>query len=222
MALDDGLDDPDGLGTEAAERNIVAKTMMLRPCSTDYTDGPDEERRIKDQGYWKLVPDNWHLARSAWNFRASGAAQSSIINLESRMCGLLHFRLTAANPGLFYSSNGDSICASLYAGRGFLPGCKPTPSRPDADGRVSSVRHLAIRAPARPGLDADRKYGKNPGLSLKACARGAQKVPKSDIEPQSTQRIGAYGVESRPSPDSVLSVASVVNPISVLGKVAVK
>jgi len=41
--------------------------------------------------------------------------------------------------------------------------------------------------------------------------------PKPDIEPQSTQRIGGYGVESRPSPDSVLSVASVVSPISVLG-----
>ena len=35
VAPDDGLHDPDGLGTEAAERNIVAKTMMLRPCSTD-------------------------------------------------------------------------------------------------------------------------------------------------------------------------------------------
>ena len=46
--------------------------------------------------------------------------------------------------------------------------------------------------------------------------------PKSDIEPQSTQRFGECGAESRPSPDSVLSVASVVNPISVLGKVAVK
>ena len=41
--------------------------------------------------------------------------------------------------------------------------------------------------------------------------------PKSDIEPQSTQRIGGYGAESRHSPDSVLSVPSVVNPISVLG-----
>ncbi len=41
--------------------------------------------------------------------------------------------------------------------------------------------------------------------------------PKSDIEPQSTQRFGECGAESRPSPDSVLSVASVVNPISVLG-----
>ena len=38
VALDDGLHDPDGLRTEAAERNIVAKTMMLRPCSTDNTD----------------------------------------------------------------------------------------------------------------------------------------------------------------------------------------
>ena len=35
VALDDGLQDPDGLRTEAAERNIIAKTMMLRPCSTD-------------------------------------------------------------------------------------------------------------------------------------------------------------------------------------------
>ena len=42
-------------------------------------------------------------------------------------------------------------------------------------------------------------------------------APKSDIEPQSTQRIGGYGAESRHSPDSVLSVPSVVNPISVLG-----
>jgi len=41
--------------------------------------------------------------------------------------------------------------------------------------------------------------------------------PKSDIEPQSSQRIGGYGAESRPSPVSVFSVASVVNPISVLG-----
>ena len=43
--------------------------------------------------------------------------------------------------------------------------------------------------------------------------------PKSDIEPQSSQRIGGYGAESRPSPVSVFSVASVVNPISVLGPV---
>ena len=38
VALDDGLQDPDGLRTEAAERNNVAKTMILHACSTDYPD----------------------------------------------------------------------------------------------------------------------------------------------------------------------------------------
>ena len=35
VALDDGLQDPDGLRTEAAERNNVAKTTILHACSTD-------------------------------------------------------------------------------------------------------------------------------------------------------------------------------------------
>ncbi|MCX6842966.1 MAG: hypothetical protein NTX53_11865, partial [candidate division WOR-3 bacterium] len=34
VALDDGLQDPDGLRTEAAERNNVAKTTILHDCST--------------------------------------------------------------------------------------------------------------------------------------------------------------------------------------------
>ncbi|MCX6843152.1 MAG: hypothetical protein NTX53_12810 [candidate division WOR-3 bacterium] len=35
VALDDGLQDPDGLRTEAAERNNVAKTTILHACSTE-------------------------------------------------------------------------------------------------------------------------------------------------------------------------------------------
>ncbi|MCX6841947.1 MAG: hypothetical protein NTX53_06700, partial [candidate division WOR-3 bacterium] len=40
VALDDGLQDPDGLRTEAAERNNVAKTTILHACSTDYIARP--------------------------------------------------------------------------------------------------------------------------------------------------------------------------------------
>ena len=38
VALDDGLQDPDGLRTEAAERNNVAKTTILHACSTEHTE----------------------------------------------------------------------------------------------------------------------------------------------------------------------------------------
>ena len=40
MALDDGLEDPDGLRTEAAERNNVAKETILHAC-TETTEGTD-------------------------------------------------------------------------------------------------------------------------------------------------------------------------------------
>jgi|GEM_PF-3831245 len=39
--LDVGLQDPDGLRTEAAERNNVAKTMILHACSTESGEGRD-------------------------------------------------------------------------------------------------------------------------------------------------------------------------------------
>jgi len=35
VALDDGLQDPDGLKTEAAESNNVAKTTILHACGTE-------------------------------------------------------------------------------------------------------------------------------------------------------------------------------------------
>ena len=35
VALDDGLQNPDGSRTEAAERNIVAETTILHACSTE-------------------------------------------------------------------------------------------------------------------------------------------------------------------------------------------
>jgi len=39
VALDDGLQDPDGPRTEAAKRNNVAKTTILHACSTEFTEG---------------------------------------------------------------------------------------------------------------------------------------------------------------------------------------
>jgi hypothetical protein len=41
VALDDGLQDPDGLRTEAAERSNVAKTMILHTCSTENLEGTE-------------------------------------------------------------------------------------------------------------------------------------------------------------------------------------
>ena len=46
LALDDGLQDPDGLRTEAAESNNVAKTTILHACGTEVTEGTD---RIQDE-----------------------------------------------------------------------------------------------------------------------------------------------------------------------------
>ena len=45
VALDDSLRDPEGLRTEAAERNIVAKTTILHACSTEHLEGAE---RITD------------------------------------------------------------------------------------------------------------------------------------------------------------------------------
>ena len=62
-------------------------------------------------------------------------------------------------------------------------------------------------------LGLDNAYGGFPGVPCNQAA------PESDIEPQSTQRIGEYGAGIPTYTNSVLSVASVVNPVSVPGAV---
>jgi hypothetical protein len=42
-ALDDNLQYLDGFMTEAAERNIFAKTTILHACSTEFTEGKDPD-----------------------------------------------------------------------------------------------------------------------------------------------------------------------------------
>jgi hypothetical protein len=46
VALDDGLQDPDGLRTEAGKRNNVAKTTILYACSTENLEGTEREHRL--------------------------------------------------------------------------------------------------------------------------------------------------------------------------------
>jgi len=58
-ALDDGLQDPDGLRTEAAERNNVAKTTILYACSTEHTEmteGPGRTPGFTHSAFSVVMP----------------------------------------------------------------------------------------------------------------------------------------------------------------------
>ncbi|MCX6843144.1 MAG: hypothetical protein NTX53_12770 [candidate division WOR-3 bacterium] len=58
VALDDGLQDPDGLRTEAAERNNVAKTTILHDCSIEgIRNTPVHLVRLRyfDENRWSLA-----------------------------------------------------------------------------------------------------------------------------------------------------------------------
>ena len=70
VALDDGLQDPDGPRTEAAKRNNVAKTTILHACSTETTEGTGR------------TPGFTHSAFSVASVVTSASVLGNIPNLE--------------------------------------------------------------------------------------------------------------------------------------------
>jgi len=56
VARDDGLQVPDGLKTEAAESNNVAKTTILHACGTELTERTDPDLGFTDSAFSVVTP----------------------------------------------------------------------------------------------------------------------------------------------------------------------
>ena len=96
------------------------------------------------------------------------------------------------------------------------------------DGRYDprTHKHFARWAPDECDTRRASVYLKGLRRQLSLAAKKQQgqnrsRIPKSDIESQNTQRVWRVRSRMPTSPGSVLSFASVVNPISVLGRIRV-
>ncbi|MCX6844212.1 MAG: hypothetical protein NTX53_18280, partial [candidate division WOR-3 bacterium] len=171
VALDDGLQDPDGLRTEAAERNNVAKTTILHDCSTDSTDGSERPAGtaglslsyIADTRYFPELAEHYRadvvimnvvrLLPSDLDHLHAPDAEELVKAIRPKLAVLSHFgmKMLAARPWVIAREMSERTgCKVVAATDGMLVDLemyKATSPKPQATGNEGDNR-LWVQSPS--------------------------------------------------------------------------